>query len=110
MFAPPGKAFVLVFANRRAQYLEILSYASTCGSKTEARQDFDQAVRVSQRVHKIGDEAGSVSFKSDNEHSEGVLWRSGQVLGYVFVQGPPHDSRITLTAAESLARQAVSGD
>jgi hypothetical protein len=87
--------------------MEVISYAQTCGSGTNALHDFDQTARVTSSVPGIGDDARIISFNNENERSDLVFWRTGQILGSVAVQGPPNDTRITPAAAERLARRAA---
>lgn len=107
LFAPPGEPFIVVSTEQRTPYIEVVSYAQTCGSGTDAIHDFDQTAKVTARVPGIGDEARMASFNNENERSDLVFWRTGQVLGSVAVQGPPKDARITPAAAETLARRAA---
>ncbi|HUI02841.1 MAG TPA: hypothetical protein VLZ77_04825 [Acidimicrobiales bacterium] len=108
-FAPAGRAFVFVSAGQPVPFTEVLSYAQTCGSDTNARSDFDDLRRVAQSVSGIGDEALIASFTNKNERNVQVVWRKGQVLGSVMVQGPPHNVRITPTAVTRLAKRAAGG-
>jgi hypothetical protein len=107
LFAPLGKAFIVVSTEQRTPFMEVISYVQTCGSGTDAIHDFDQTAKVTSSVPGIGDDARITSFNNENERSDLVLWRTGQVLGFVGVEGPPNDRRITPAAAERLARRAA---
>jgi hypothetical protein len=73
LFAPLGKAFVVVSTEQRTLYMEVVSYAQTCGSGTDAIHDFDQTARFTSSVPGIGDDARIISFNNENERSELVF-------------------------------------
>lgn len=116
-FAPPGKPFVRYTQTAPTPYIELASFAATCGSVANTKHVFDQITlgtvpvpgKTPPTIHGIGDLARLAPLDTPTGRGELVYWRSGNSLGEVGVQGPPDDTSITPAVAEGLAKKAVDG-
>jgi hypothetical protein len=114
-FAPPGRSFVRYSETAAMPYIELGSFAATCGSVANTKHVFDQITvgslpppgKTPTTIHGIGDLARLTPLDTPTGRGDLVYWRSGNSLGEVGVQGPPDDTRITPAIAEDLARRAV---
>ena len=75
LFAPVDKAFIVVTTEQRTPYLEVLSYAQTCGSGANAIRDFygNRKGHLTSRATGIGDDARIASFNNAMRERPGLL-------------------------------------
>jgi len=118
-FTPVGKRVIGVSSSEGgAEYVEVLSFVSSCGTSSKAHASFANVFQPAPNSHRafvpplkrvagVGNEAVLLD-EVFGDRSYALLWLSGPHLGFVFVQGPPGDTHVTLGLAKQLAEDAVA--
>jgi len=108
-FTAPGQNLSSIFDKDTLSHDQVLSDVVMCPHATSVsavfRNNLKQAHPV-ELVEGIGQRA-FLSTLDPEARSFSIEWLNGSMLGYLVLQGPSNDSRITVALTAMLARRAV---